>query len=389
MVRVVGGSFVAAIVVFVWGALFWMSPLSDGATADAPDDRAVADQLRSELPESGTYLIPESSGDTEEWQKRQKAGPYAIVHFQRHGVDGMSTSTFVAGFLQQWVTFLLVGFLLFMVVGQLPEWIDRTGFVLTIALALAVWTHVGDAIWFHIPGSWAATMAIFDLVSWLAGGAVLAAFVKPPEDQREEADDSTSPVPPVRGDEPDEDDDEVDDRQEKDEHVRGEPKDEPDTDESADEGTTDDESDEQGADESNSKDSVSDSPAMQSGETVVTPKKDDDDTEDTDDEAPADQNEEEQEQADEEQADEEQADTDEPEDDGWPDPEDVGAADESTEEDEPEEDEPNEDDEDEIPADDEDTTDEDEIAADDDDTTDETSSPANGGEADDDEKDKG
>ena len=260
MGRVVLGSFVAAIVCFVWGAVFWMSPLSDGAHARAPDGPAVADQLDAQLPETGTYLIPQPSVEREEQNRRQEEGPVMMIHFQKHGVDAMSAQTFVGGFMQMWATFFLVGLLMWMVVGRLPTWSDRTGFVAVFGMALVLWTRLGDIIWFHIPSEFTTMVGIYDLLAFVLGGGALALIVTPPESEEEDAREPEAPEPEsrLRGAEPetgeetaDRDEETADDDQDHD-HEEDETADHDDEeDETADhdEETADDEDDDQPADD--------------------------------------------------------------------------------------------------------------------------------------------
>ncbi len=85
--------FVAGVIVFLWGALAHMAlPLGTAGLRSVPDDTALLAAMRSTMQEPGMYFFPTADlsrtmSEEEEaaWNKRNLAGPAALVAFQPHG----------------------------------------------------------------------------------------------------------------------------------------------------------------------------------------------------------------------------------------------------------------------------------------------------------------
>src|SRR5439155_15231765 len=101
MKRFMIGSLVATIVMYVWGAVFWMSPQPYQVLQRTANDAAIGKLLRDNFPESGTYLVPGQYNDKQTLPALFKAGPIATIHLQREGAEMMSPMVLVSGFIHQ------------------------------------------------------------------------------------------------------------------------------------------------------------------------------------------------------------------------------------------------------------------------------------------------
>ena len=107
MLRVLLGSLVSAVVLFMWGFCFWMlSPVPKMMVKSVPNEAGLAGALKAYIPEDGHYFVPFGcevmrSGDEEakkEFQKRFEDGPVANIIFRTKGDGNMpgSASMFVS-----------------------------------------------------------------------------------------------------------------------------------------------------------------------------------------------------------------------------------------------------------------------------------------------------
>ena len=58
MEKLVTGSFLAAVAVFIFGAVYWTSPISSVGIHGAADDRVAQAILGETFPETGVYRVP-------------------------------------------------------------------------------------------------------------------------------------------------------------------------------------------------------------------------------------------------------------------------------------------------------------------------------------------
>lgn len=166
MQRLVIGSLMAAVVMFVLGFVFY-GVLGTQAYSPTTTEAAMAIQASMEgnLPRTGTYMVPP---DEEAWV----TGPSAVVNYVAAGdAPANMTVTMAEGFAHMLVSALLLGVALTAVGGDFAH---RSRVALWVGLAAAVFMHLGDPIWFGFDWRGALFVFLADGVMFIAGGFVLA-----------------------------------------------------------------------------------------------------------------------------------------------------------------------------------------------------------------------
>jgi len=186
MVRVLVGALLAAVILFAWGAVWWMAlPFWTWATHSVPNDDAVVAVLQMNLPESGTYFSPyRDANATPEQDKvlmeRHLRGPLVEIIYIKEGLDPMTPVALAAGFAQILVSTLVAGVLLSFAAPALPAYVQRVGFVLLLAIFAVVALNLADIVWFHHPWPYPAMRAAFVASGWLLAGLLMGAIIKAP-----------------------------------------------------------------------------------------------------------------------------------------------------------------------------------------------------------------
>jgi hypothetical protein len=106
------------------------------------------------------------------------AGPVAMINFRAGGTPPMG-QTMLAGFLHMLGTAVLLGLLLQMLLPSASGYIDRLKIVAFVGAIAAFAAHMGQPVWWHWPWDHAIKGAIYDFVSFVIAGLVLAYFVAP------------------------------------------------------------------------------------------------------------------------------------------------------------------------------------------------------------------
>lgn len=172
------GIVLAAVVLFVWGFLFWgiapVNPIDTGL-----DAAKAQEMLRQLVPKDGVYVVPEMPHETTEaWTTQHRQGPLAMIFVRTTGGEPMAPMTFVLGFVHNVLTAFLIALLLSKAAGVLPTYGSRLGFVLLAGVAATIWAHAGDPIWLNHPWRFHLLSMFYDVVAWSLAGAVLARYVK-------------------------------------------------------------------------------------------------------------------------------------------------------------------------------------------------------------------
>lgn len=173
------GSLLAAVALFIWGAIFWMSPIASSVLGHATDDEAAGRALLESFPESGTYVVPSEKNDESTFTRLHEAGPIATIHVRREGAPAMAPQVFVYGFLHGLLTCFLLGLLMRMALPGLPTYGLRVGFATLAGLTAAVFLELGQVIWWLQPWGLHLLNLIWGATAALIAGLVLAYFLRP------------------------------------------------------------------------------------------------------------------------------------------------------------------------------------------------------------------
>ena len=189
MIRLVLGALVSAVVLFAWGALFWVvSPLRFGVLRPLPRAEAVVSLLEQNLPHSGVYLSPfpdeerftaDPKEAKEEFLKRQRQGPLVQISYRKEGVDPTNPATLALGFGHLFVSALLIGGLLMLALPALTTYLARMLFVFLAGVFAAVTVSLSPPVWFHQPWDLPLFNALYHASGWFVASFVLAAILRP------------------------------------------------------------------------------------------------------------------------------------------------------------------------------------------------------------------
>jgi len=172
------GSFLAAVAVFMFGAAYWMSPPVQGGFGVPKQPAALGKSLLDQLPGSGVYVVPTAVGTSAEQDAASRQGPLAIIHFQREGQPAMASALLFRGFLLIWVTMALMALLLRLTAPALPTYGSRVGVVAVTGLIVAANSDWGATVWWHHSAGFAGMSSLYNLLSFLIAGLILARFVR-------------------------------------------------------------------------------------------------------------------------------------------------------------------------------------------------------------------
>ena len=181
MKRLILAALASALAVMLWGFVFWAGGgASVGfSSMTSENERVVQEVLRSELPETGTYVLPdmESGAPVAEWTARHLAGPIAFLHVTQAGADPMSPRIYVLGFFHMFLTALMLGLLMQRTVPAAAGWSARVGFAVVLGVLVAFWSNLSDPIWFYQPWGYHLVTSFYDVAAFAIMGAVLGKLV--------------------------------------------------------------------------------------------------------------------------------------------------------------------------------------------------------------------
>lgn len=174
----------AALAAFFLGFIYWGLPphLAYKALGSVPDVSATALAVGKLFPATGTYLLPSPLDGEAKMNELAARGPSVEVHLVKEPLTNADMAKSMAlGFLHMFV----VSLLLMMILGGLAKsfvcWTCRVKFCAAIGLLVAT-CDFGHVIWWHHSLGWTLAQAIYDFLTYVTIGLVLAKFVTPKPD---------------------------------------------------------------------------------------------------------------------------------------------------------------------------------------------------------------
>ncbi len=179
MVRVLIGSLVGAVAMFVVGFIFWATPLQriGYSTASDAQNAAVQLSLAQNLPHTGRYVVPNPT--TQAGGNGYTKGPIASIDYNSAGFSTADPASMIGGFVQELIVSLMIGLSLYVIAGRVPDVVSRVrvGFGLTAAATVMIVT--ADPIWMHGDWRYALYALIADLAMLAAATLVIVRWFLP------------------------------------------------------------------------------------------------------------------------------------------------------------------------------------------------------------------
>jgi hypothetical protein len=193
MGRIITSGLVAGIVVFIWGAISHMAtPLGTIGIQSLPDDEAFTTLIRASLTRSGFYFFPAMPHDPsasraqqdaamKAFAEKERRGPVGIMVIRTGGVEPMSMRMLASELVSNILAAIVAAMLLSMGIGSpgLATLSSRVFFVTMLGLFASLSIEVSYWTWYGFPTNYTLAQFVDQLASWMFGGLVLGALIKP------------------------------------------------------------------------------------------------------------------------------------------------------------------------------------------------------------------
>ncbi len=178
MVRVIIGSAVASIAMFVIGFIFFASGLQNLANRNLDDVQAgaVRQTLAANLPGTGTYQVPNPEGSAAQTVMYGQ-GPVATIHYNTSGFASADAGSMVVGLVLDFIVAMLIGTALIGIDRRVPDFGSRARVAVLIAIAATAFSHLGEPIYWHHDWGHFIYLFIADSAALSVAGIIVAWFL--------------------------------------------------------------------------------------------------------------------------------------------------------------------------------------------------------------------
>lgn len=179
MIKLAIGSFVAAIAMFVTGFIFFATPIGQIAFSGANETQSAAVQaaLAANLPQTGTYMVPDPS--TQSGTTLYGQGPVATVHYNSKGFSLSDMSGIGYGFVQELIVCILLAGALSTLDRRIPDFVSRARIVVLFSIAASALSNLGNPIWWHHDWAYWTYNFVAEAVMLSVAGLVIARWFLP------------------------------------------------------------------------------------------------------------------------------------------------------------------------------------------------------------------
>lgn len=179
MIKLAIGSFAAAVAMFVTGFIFFATPIGMIAYSSANETQSAAVQaaLAANLPQTGTYMVPDPS--TQSGTTLYGQGPVATVFYNSKGFSLSDMSGIGYGFLQELIVCILLAAALSTLDRRIPDFASRAKIVVLFSIAASAMINLGNPIWLHHDWSYWTYTCIADAAMLIVAGLVIARWFLP------------------------------------------------------------------------------------------------------------------------------------------------------------------------------------------------------------------
>ena len=186
--RLVLGSLLGAIVLFIWAFIAWeVIPWPGEPLRAFTSPEAMEQAIKANVPVSGNYLVPNkvkrTPGMTDEQYKKawddaiekMTQGPMMFAAIRMEPMASMSRYMGI-GFLTNFIVALLASFLLAQTTGL--SYKDRVLFITLIGVIIFIGGHVDEWNWWSFSNAYMCMQMGAIVIGWLLASFVIAKFVR-------------------------------------------------------------------------------------------------------------------------------------------------------------------------------------------------------------------
>ncbi len=175
------GALIGGLVAFIWMNFSWMVlPWHFMTISTLPNDAPIAESLKTNVKESGLYILPWTSDKTDaamtEVNQKMEKGPFAFMVVQPNGLKMNMPKMMLFGLLFNIVVAFMLTYLLTKTKGL--SYIQKVGFVKTAAVAGALVIVVPNMIWWQFPLAYTLVTIVDTGFTWGFAGLAIAKIVK-------------------------------------------------------------------------------------------------------------------------------------------------------------------------------------------------------------------
>ena len=172
MQKIMKCGFIGGFILFVWGAAAWtVLPWQMKQFNKFSDEKDVRYTIKDNAPQSGLYLLPSWSDNSQEAKKQMQEGPFVFAAVLTQGKSAGMVGSSVAALITKIIAACLVAWMLFQ---TRLDYNKSVGFVTVAGIVIGFMGVMPYVIWFGFPGTFAVSAIIEAAFGWFFAGLAIS-----------------------------------------------------------------------------------------------------------------------------------------------------------------------------------------------------------------------
>jgi hypothetical protein len=183
MKKLLLGSLVGGIALFLWGWLSWVIPIHTGSIHTISNEDTVMTAMQMNMEQRGVYIFPGMPTTTDkavvdEYSQKYKDGPVGMIIYDPEGSDPMSPAQMIIGFIISFLSAFFVAWFLSRSTAAASTYIARVAYCGMLGIFVSVSVHLVNWNWMGFPPDYTVGWIIDTIIGWLVAGLVISAIIK-------------------------------------------------------------------------------------------------------------------------------------------------------------------------------------------------------------------
>ena len=172
MKRIVIAALVGGIIFFIWSSIAHIvTPLGMMGLSNLPNEDAVLQTLRANVPNSGMYFFPGFMSDRDAWEAKLRQGPSGLLVYTAVGTVAMDPKQLISELITNIVAAFIAAAIIALIAAPYMKRvavIALMGVFGWVSLLLSYW------IWYHFPTAFILGELTTEVVGWFLAGLAIA-----------------------------------------------------------------------------------------------------------------------------------------------------------------------------------------------------------------------
>jgi uncharacterized membrane protein len=187
MKKLLIGSIIGGIILFVWSWLAWtLVPIHSDTIQNINNEEAVVTTMNINMDKKGVYVFPAMPAThdkdvVDEYNQKYQQGPVGMIIYDPQGGDPMPPSQMIIGIIIDILAAFIAGWFLSRSTAVASSYLGRVVFCGMLGIFLALLSHIVNWNWMNYPLDYTTAWALDTIIGWVLAGLGIAAIIKVPK----------------------------------------------------------------------------------------------------------------------------------------------------------------------------------------------------------------